>query len=438
MRSTNDENEGVRPVLARRLGLTTTTLTGVGVILGAGIYVLVGIAAGEAGNAVWLSFLFAAVAAALTGLSYARLSKLQPKNAPEFQYVNMAFGRILAFLAGWLVLWAGIISAAAVALGFAGYLEHLLGTPYLLSAIGLILFSSLVVFIGVGESAILAGILTIIEAAGLLFIIGIGIPHFGTVDLFEMPSGMTGVLGATSLVFFAFLGFEGIANLSEEMKSPERDLPRAIFLALGISTLFYILVSLSAVSLLGWSELSQSGAPLALVAAQALGPKADLLLSLIALASTANTVLLLLLAASRAMWAMSCAGVLPMTFCVIGPKRHTPWLTIIIVGLFASLFAMMRNIEEVAEFTNFATLLAFAGVNASVIRLFGRNISHSRYKHMLLNIILPALGFIVSLLLAANIGWRAALFGTLLLGMGILVYIVTGVISRNRVSKRSG
>lgn len=430
MRNANDENNAVKPVLSRRLGLAATTLTGIGVILGAGIYVLVGVATATAGNAVWLSFLFAAFGAALTGLSYARLSKLRPKNAPEFQYVNMAFGRSLAFLAGWLVLWAGIISAAAVALGFAAYLTHLLGVPYLFSAIGLIMLSSLVVFLGVGESAILAGVLTIIEAAGLLLIIGIGIPHFGKVDLLEMPSGIAGVFGAASLVFFAFLGFEGMANFSEEMKNPERDLPKAIFLALGISTIFYILVSLSAVSVLDWSKLSQSDAPLALVAAQVLGEKADLLLTLIALASTANTVLLLLLAASRSLWAMSCAGVLPMTFCVIGKNRRTPWITIIMVGLFASLFALVGNIAEVAEFTNFATLLAFAAVNASALRLFGNEVLHSRYKHILLNIVLPVSGFIVSLFLAANTGWRAALFGTLLLCAGVVVYLVMGAISR--------
>ena len=401
-----------------------------GVILGAGIYVLVGVAAGRAGNALWLSFLFAAVAAALTGISYARLGRVRPKNAPEFQYVDMAFGRSLAFLAGWLVLWAGIISASAVALGFAGYLEHLFGTPYLPSAIGLVLVSSLVVFLGVGESAIFAGVLTIIEAAGLVFILGIGIPHFGEVDLLEMPLGMPGVFGAASLVFFAFLGFEGMANLSEEMKNPERDLPRALFLALGISTVLYLLVSLSAINVLGWSRLSQSSAPLALVAAEALGTKADLVLSVVALFSTANTVLLLLLAASRAMWAMSCAGVLPMTFCVIGENRRTPWITIIIVAVFASLFVMMRDIGEVAEFTNFATLLAFAGVNASVIKLFGRNVAKSRSKHILLNIALPALGFVVSLLLAATAGWRAALFGALLLGAGIVVYVTMGIFRR--------
>lgn len=409
--------------LARKLGLTAATLTGLGVILGAGIYVLVGVAAGEAGNAVWLSFLFAAIAATLTGLSYARLSRLRPKDAPEFQYVNMAFGRKPGFLAGWLVLWAGVISAAAVSLGFGAYLEHLAGLPVLPSAIALIVVSALVVFLGIGESTTLAALLTLVEVGGLVFIIAIGVPHFGDVDLLEMPLGIPGVIGASSLVFFAYLGFEGMANLSEEMKDPRKDLPRAIMIALGLSTALYVAVAISAVSVLGWSRLSQSSAPLAAVAAQALGPGADRLLTYIALSSTANTVLIMLLAASRSMWAMSCAGVLPMNFCVIGKQRRTPWLTILLVCGFASLIASIRNIGQVAEFTNFATLIAFGAVNASAVRQFGRS-GGNGLRAFLMGILLPGLGVALSLWLAANTGWQAMVFGSGLVLAGVAVYWV--------------
>jgi len=422
--------QSAEPQLKRRLGLWVTTLTGIGVILGSGIYVLVGVAAGEAGNAVWLSFLIAAAVAGLTGLSYARLSKLKPKDAPEFQFVGMAFKPSLAFLAGWMILWAVVISASAVALGFAGYLSYLLGTPVIPVAIGLVLASSIVVFLGIGESALLAGILTFIEVAGLVFIVAIGVPHFGEVNIMEMPMGVAGTIGAASLVFFAYLGFEGMANLSEEMKNPQRDLPRAILLALGISTLLYILVSLAAVSVLDWNTLSQSNAPLALVAAQVLGSNAGLTLTLVALFSTANTVLLLLLAASRAMWAMSCAGALPRVFCVIGEERRTPWLAIIVVGFFASLFTAFEDIRDVAEFTNFATLLAFAGVNAAALKIFNRESSMSGFKRIFLDIIMPALGLVTAVLLAINTGWRAASFGGLLIAVGLLVYLVSGAILR--------
>ncbi len=410
--------------LSRRLGLFSTTTVGVGVILGAGIYVLVGIATKQAGNAAWLSFVIAAIVAGLTGLSYARLSRLKPKNAPEFQYLNMAFGRTPAFLAGWLVLWATIISSAAVALGFGGYLEYIFNISHVVSAIMLVVISSIVVFWGVGESAILAGVLTFIEIVGLMIIVVVGIPSFGKVNLLEMPQGFPGVFGAASLVFFAYLGFEGMANLSEEMKNPGRDLPRAILLALVISTAFYILVSISAVSVLGWQALSQSSAPLAEVASKGFGKVANSLLTGIALASTANTVLLLLFTASRAMWGMACARVLPMKLCTLEKTRRTPWLTIIIVGTFALIFTLIRNIEDVAEYTNFATLLAFIGVNASAFKIFSKDTSGNGIKHLFKNIILPLLGCAASLWLAIGLGWSAALFGSILLVAGIIVHLV--------------
>jgi APA family basic amino acid/polyamine antiporter len=422
------------PQLKRRLGLWVTVITGVGVILGSGIYVLVGVAAGEAGNAVWLSFLIAAAVAGLTGLSYARLSRLKPKDAPEFQFVGMAFRPWLAFLAGWLILWAVVISSSAVALGFAGYLSYLAGTPVIPVAIGLVLACSIVVFLGIGESALLAGILTFVEVAGLVFIVAVGVPHFGEVNIMEMPMGVVGTVGAASLVFFAYLGFEGMANLSEEMKNPEKDLPRAILLALGISTLLYILVALSAISVVDWQTLGQSDAPLALVAAQVLGDRAGTTLTLVALFSTANTVLLLLLGASRAMWAMSCAGALPGAFCVIGKERRTPWLAIIVVAFFASLFTVFEDIGQVAEFTNFATLLAFAGVNAAAIKIFSRESSLSGFKRVFLDVIMPALGLVTAVLLAINTGWRAASFGGILIAVGLVVYLVSGAIMRKTIT----
>lgn len=419
--------------LKRSLGVVSATLMGVGVILGAGIYVIIGVAAGWAGNAVWLSFLIAAVAAALAGISYARLGRLRPKNAPEYQYLNMAFGQIPGFLAGWMVLWATVISTSAVALGFSGYLEHLFGVPMIAGAIGIILFASIVVFIGIGESVIMAGILTAVEVLGLVIIIGIAVPHLGNVNVLEMPMGMTGVITAASLVFFAYIGFEGMANLSEEMKKPERDLPKAIVLALGISTVLYIMVALAAVSVVGWSELSKSSAPLAIVAAEAFGTNANVLLTAIALASTANTVIILMVSASRAMWAMSCAGALPKALCVLGEKRRTPWATILVVGLVTTLFALIGNIETIAEFTNFAILLAFAGVHASLIKIFGLS-GHPKFQlnNVLLNIVLPGLGLIIALFLAISAGWQAALISGILLVIGVITHLILQFIERRK------
>ena len=190
------------------------------------------------------------------------------------------------------------------------------------------------------------------------------------------------------------------------------------------------LVSLAAVSVVDWQTLGQSDAPLALVAAEVLGSNAGLTLTLVALFSTANTVLLLLLGASRAMWAMSCAGALPGVFCVLGEERRTPWLAIIVVGFFASLFTLFEDIKNVAEFTNFATLLAFAGVNAAALKIFNRGSTLSGFKHVFLDIVMPSLGLVTAVFLAVNTGWRAASFGGILIAVGLLVYLVSGAILR--------
>ena len=424
--------------LPRRLGLLLTSLTGIGVILGSGIYVIVGIAAGMAGNAVWISFIIAAVAAGLTGLSYARLAKIQPEDAPEFHYINRAFGRLPAFLAGWLVLFSGIISAATVALGFSSYFSHLFPVAVVPSAIGLVLLCDLIVFLGIGKSTTIASVLTVIEAGGLVFIIIVGIPFWGSVNYLEAPSGLPGILAAASLIFLAYLGFESMANLAEEMKRPERDLPLAIFIALGVSTLLYVLVGISTISILDWRNLSQSGAPLAAVAGRVLGERADLVMTLIALGSTANTVLIILIAMSRAMWAMSCVGVLPMFLCTLGEKRHTPWLTILIVGVFASLFTIVGNIERIAEFTNFAILVVFAGVNASAIRLLNGAKKTNLAGHIIFNRIFPLLGVVVSLLLAALTGWFAALLGGVIVLAGAAFYFIWGAISHKNKRQSAG
>jgi APA family basic amino acid/polyamine antiporter len=417
-----EPNEDLEQGLSRRLGLAAATLTGLGVIIGSGIYVVIGIAAGEAGNAVWLAFLLAAACAAITALSYARLTRIRAKNAPEYQFVNMAFGTQPAFFAGWLILVAQVVSASAVALGFAGYLNSLLGTPEFPAAAGLLVACMLILYLGIHHSTLAAIIFTVIEMLGLAVVIVLGAPSYGDVDYLETSRGIGGIFTGASIVFFAYIGFEGMANLAEEMKDPRRDLPRAIILAMAISTAFYILVAISAVSVLGWQDLSESNAPLALVAERTLGANGDRILSLISLVATANTSLVLLLAASRILHALSCEGVLPAALCRVGRARRTPWPAILTVGTVSLLFAISRSVQQVAEFTNFVTLLAFVGVNASAVRIFKHDGTTGTVSHLLLNRLIPILGIIVSLWLAFNAGWQAAAFGAAVLAAGAVVF----------------
>ena len=245
--------------LERGLGLWAATLSGVGIILGAGVYVIIGEAANDAGSAVWLSFAIAAVLAGATGLSYAELAAMFPEAGASPVYVREAFGPRAGFLLGWLRLSISVISAAAVAIGFASYLDDFAGWPSAPTSVAVLAISGAIVVLGVRETIAIAVVMTLIEAAGLAFVIVVGIPEIGSRSLLDAPDGAAGVMAGAALVFFAFEGFEQIATLSEETRDPTRTIPRAILLALGAAAALYVLVALSAVSVIDWRLLGRLG-----------------------------------------------------------------------------------------------------------------------------------------------------------------------------------
>jgi len=252
--------------LKRELGLFDVTMYGIGLILGAGIYVLIGKAAEAAGNMVWLSFIIVSVVATFTGLSYAELSSMYPKAAAEYVFIKKAFNSdFLAFVVGWLIVFTTTISASTISLGFGGYLSGLSGLPIPLTASLLIIALSLVNFYGIQESSRMNILFTLIEVSGLVIIIYLGFA-FGTHNpeiYLENPFGFNGILAAIPLIFFAYIGFEHIANVAEETKDPRKVLPRAGMLSIAVTSALYMLVSLAAVSLIDWRALGLSLSPLA-------------------------------------------------------------------------------------------------------------------------------------------------------------------------------
>jgi len=355
--------------LKRTLGLFEVTLSGIGIILGAGIYTLIGKAAGLAGNAVWISFAISSLVALFTGLSYAELAAMFPKASAEYEYTAQSFGRLPAFVIGWLIIFSGMIGAATVALGFAGYFVSLSDAPFVPSALVLIFILSLIIFIGIKQSAWIAIVFTAIEALGLVLIIILGIPYLGSVNYLEMPFGLSGVFQASALIFFAFIGFEEIVKLSEETKDPEKNIPRGLILAISASIVLYILVALSAISVLGWERLSRSSAPFADIAFAALGEQASFIVSVMALFATANTVLLMLLASSRIVYGMSESGSLPKILAKVHPVTRAPWAAIILVMALAMAFVFLEDIAFVANINNFTVFLTFIVINAALIWL---------------------------------------------------------------------
>ncbi len=424
----NSQPEEIR--LSRSLGLTEITLSGIGIILGAGIYALIGTAAARAGNAVWLSFVISALVAFFTALSYMELSSMMPDVGAEYEYTARAVGRRMAMVIGWLIIFSGILGAATVSLGFAGYLGGLLPIAVFPAAVLLIAVLCGILLLGVKESAWVAVVFTLIEVGGLLLIIAAGIPCLGRVDYFEMPLGLSGVVTAAALVFFAYQGFEEMVKFSEETRRPERTVPLALITALAVSTVLYIFVCISAVSVVGWEALAASSAPFATVASAAWGADASLLLSVIALFATANTVLMMMFASSRISFGMARAGSLPGLLSRVHPGRHTPWTAILLVGGGALFFMFTGDIAFVANIANFTLFVTFVVVNLSVIILRYREPDRPRpfsIPGRLGNFpVFPLLGLLSCIFLLVQLEPAVLGVGALLTGIGVVIAIFYG------------
>ncbi|KQC05658.1 MAG: amino acid transporter [Methanoculleus sp. SDB] len=405
--------------LKRVLTLREVVLSGIGVILGAGIYALIGEAAGLAGNAIWMAFLLTAAIAAFTGLSYAELSSMFPIASAEYEYTSRAFGQQLAFLVGILVILSGIVGAATVSLGFAGYFAGITGIPMMPTAILLLFLLSVIIFTGIKQSAAFIITFTLIEAGGLIGIIAIGFPYLGSVDYLEMPLGIAGVLQASALIFFAYQGFEEIVKLSDETIEPERIVPTGLLLALATTIVLYVLVALAAVSVAGWQALAGSSAPFAVVAEKALGPEAFLAFTLIALFATANTALLMLLSSSRIMFGMARSRSLPQAIGYVHPGTSTPLVAIVVAFVASVLFLSLGNIRDVALVANFTLFVTFAVINAAVIflrfQLPGRNRPFRIPGSICRVPLLPVLGVITCLFFLFQMDVKILLIGALII-----------------------
>lgn len=363
------------PRLRRDINLFEAVIYGIGLILGAGIYALIGKVVGIAGNASWMAFLLAAGIAILTGLSYAELASTFPKTAAEFNYVKEAYNKkVFSFTVGWVLLFSGFFSAATVSLGFAGYFIGLMGGSIIPVAIVLIILLSLVNFIGIEESAKLNIIFTFIEAAGIVLIIVLGFSNLGNISInfLEFPVGTTNILltlmSSAALIFFAYIGFEQIANLSEETENPRKTIPRALILSIIVTTILYILMALAVVSS-NIPNLELYPNPLSAIAETFLGPAGALIMSIIALFATANTALILLIVGSRIMYGMSVAGAFPKIFSKVHRRTRTPWVAIIFAMIVAIGLVFFGDIEIVARSSVFAIFLVFFIINVTLIYL---------------------------------------------------------------------
>ncbi|MEZ5925593.1 MAG: APC family permease [Hyphomicrobiaceae bacterium] len=363
--------------LRRSLTLWHVVLYGLGVTIGAGIYVLIGDAAGSAGTNAPFAFVVAALVMAPTALSLAELATRHPVSAGEAAFVGAAFRwPALSVTVGSLVVGVGIVSAAAISLGSVGYIRVFVDLPPGVLLTLVVLGMGLIAAWGIEESVTLAAIMTVIEIGGLLIVVvaslvwhpeslpavaGTLVPTLGT-------DAWLGILSAGLIAFFAFIGFEGIVNVAEEVKAPTVTLRRAIYMTLLISTILYLLVAAVSVVIVPPAELSRSDAPLALVFERATGAS-PLWLSAIAIIATLNGVIVQMIMASRVIYGLADRGNLPKVLASVSPTTSTPLISTGLVVAIVYALALLLPLVALAEWTSRITLVVFALVNAALIRI---------------------------------------------------------------------
>lgn len=360
--------------LKRSLSLPLLTFYGLGTILGAGIYVLVGKVAAPAGPYVPIAFLVAALLAMFTALSYAELAARYPKSGGAAVYVQAGFHRQwLSLFVGFLMILTGMVSAATLVNGFVGYLHVFVEVPAWPVIVVLVLGMGALAAWGIAESVAAAVLITVIELGGLIFILFITGNHLADLPVryaeFVPPADLhiwNGIILGAFLAFYAFIGFEDMVTVAEETKEPMRNVPLAILLALTTATLLYVLVALAAVLALPVDELARTEAPFALLYTQATG-QPPTVITMISLFAVVNGALIQNIMASRILYGMSREGWLHESLGRVHPVRRTPLLATALVTLVTLVLALWLPLVTLAKATSFITLVAFSLINLALL-----------------------------------------------------------------------
>jgi amino acid transporter len=401
------------PTLRRALGLPLLVLYGLGTTIGAGIYVLIGKVVERAGIYAPAAFLAAALLAALTAFSYAEMSARLPKSAGAALYVERGLGsRRISLAVGLLVALSGIISAAAIAQGAAGYIREFVAMPREAAIVGFTLGLGLLAAWGIAESVTAAAAVTLVEIAGLVLVIGAGVSApivagLSPADLVPplAAAPWLGIVGGTVLAFYAFLGFEDMVTIAEEVKGGPRTIPVGIVLTLAVTTALYGAVAVVAVLTMPADVLVQSEAPLAALFQEAGG--SPHVVGVIGIFAVLNGALIQIIMASRMLYGLSNQGLLPPVFARVNARTHTPLVATTVVTVLILSLALYFPIERLAETTSLALLGVFALVNLALLRLKRTEPGPAAFT---VPAIVPAAGFLVSLAtIALDLAGRLAL-----------------------------
>lgn len=430
--------------LKKTLGPIELIALGIGCIIGTGIFVLTGVVAAQhAGPGIMLSFILAGLACGFAALCYAEFASMIPIAGSAYTYAYATLGEIFAWIIGWDLILEYTVAAGAVAIGWSGYLVNILGSlginlpPALvqgpasggivnLPAMGIVLFMTWVLVVGVKESARFNNLMVVVKLAVILLFIALGVRHVDPANWSPlMPFGWSGVLTGASLVFFAYIGFDAVSTTAEEAKNPQRDLPIGIIGSLAICTLFYIIVSAVMTGVVPYTRLDVP-APMAEVFRYIGQSWAVAAISVGAIAGITSVLLVLLMGQPRIFLAMARDGLLPRVFARVHPKYQTPHVTTIATGLVVALIAGFVPLGTVAEMANIGTLFAFVVVCCSVWMLRRSDPHAPRGFRTPLVPLVPILGIVscIALMLGLPlITWIR--FGVWML-LGVVVYFIYG------------
>ncbi len=415
--------------LKKELGVWSLAILGITMIIGAGIFALIGEGVKLAGSSIMISLILTALIAFFSALSYAELSSIFPRASSSYIYVRKSFNsKFLSFLVGWCILCVFILGTSVISVAFANYLGHLIPLHFLIPSVVIILVFSLIALRGIKESARMIAILGVIEISTLVIFIIVGL-SFGDFSRLGGISINFSTLSVAGLLFFAFLGFEAMATCAEETKHANKIVPKAIILAFIICTLIYILVAIALLSLIPLQEIGT--APIAEGVVQYLGKNFSFLIAIGSLIAIGDGILVFLISGSRFVYGLSSEGVLPKVFSRVNEKFRTPHIAILLVALLSIGFCFFgRNLNLIANATNFAALFAFFFVNLSVIMLRIKNPDAERGFKIPISIknipITSLLGVMTSFALICSLGFTGLGLGLGLLVIGIICYFLVG------------
>ncbi|MFH8462530.1 APC family permease [Streptomyces sp. NPDC017991] len=404
-----------------------------GDILGAGVYVLVGQVAADAGGAVWAPLLAALCLALLTAASYAELVTKYPRAGGASHYATLAYGPFAGFLAGFCMLAAGVVSVGALARGFGGdYLSEFVSLPVVLVTIVFLAALALLNARGISESTRANAVATVVEVGGLLLVIGLGawIVLRGDGDVGRLTDlGTTSkgpaaaVLSGAVLAYYSFVGFETSVNVAEETRDPRHAYPRALFGALVTAGAVYVLVGAAAAAAVPTGKLAESSGPL-LEVVRAAGGVPTKFFSAIALVAVANGALLTGIMSSRLAYGMARDGLLPGFLTKVLPGRRTPWAAIATTTALSLLLALTGDVSTLASTLVLLLLVVFFLVNTSVLVLRRDVTAHDHFRTPS---VVPVLGAASCVVLATQIERDVWLKGLAVLAVGAVFGIVAAV-----------